>query len=118
MLYLFKAPRQTLTPAQLKTAIEKLGLLVPAQRSLFVAQAMERNPRSDAATYSVDWTGLFEGGDPRERRAFADPVTARRQITADLAARTRSAGRSPARSSRHLPSPRRTAGAPEKSPPS
>jgi len=90
-----KAPRQTLTPAQLKTAIEKLGLLVPAQRSLFVAQAMERNPRSDAATYSVDWTGLFEGGDPRERRAFADPVTARRQITADLAVargRLRAAG--------------------------
>jgi SMODS-associated and fused to various effectors sensor domain len=80
-----KAPRQTFTPAQLKTAIENLNLLVPAQRPLFVAQAMERNPRADAATYSVDWTGLFEAGDPRQCRAFADSVVARERIAADLA---------------------------------
>jgi hypothetical protein len=90
-----KAPRQTFTPAQLKIAIEKLGLLVPAHRPLFVAQAVERNPRADTATYSVDWTGLFEGDDPRERRAFADQVAARQRITADLSVareRLRAAG--------------------------
>jgi hypothetical protein len=90
-----KAPRQTFTPAQLKTAIAKLGLFVPAQRPLFVAEALERNPRADAATYSVDWTGLFNGDDPRERRAFADPMTARQRVTADLAVarkRLRAAG--------------------------
>jgi hypothetical protein len=90
-----KAPRQTFTPARLKTAIEKLGLFVPAQRPLFVAQTMEPNPRADAATYSVDWTGLFNGEDPRERRAFADPMTARQRVTADLAVarqRLRAAG--------------------------
>jgi SMODS-associated and fused to various effectors sensor domain len=90
-----KAPRQTFTPIQLRGAIEKLGLLVPAQRPLFVAQALECNPRADAATYSVDWTGLLLGDDPRERRVFADPVTAGQQITADLAVarkRLRAAG--------------------------
>jgi hypothetical protein len=80
-----KAPRQTFNAAQLRRAIEKLDLFVPAQRPLFVAQALERNPRADAATYSVDWTGLLLGDDPRERRVFADPVTAGQQITADLA---------------------------------
>jgi len=90
-----KAPRQTFTAAQLKTAIAKLGLFVAAQRPLFVAEAMERNPRADAATYSVDWTCLFNGEDPRERRVFADPMTARQRVTADLAVareRLRAAG--------------------------
>jgi hypothetical protein len=90
-----KAPRQTFTPAQLRRAIEKLGLFVLVQRPLFVAQALERNPRADSATYSVDWTGLLLGDDPRERRVFADPVTAGQQITADLAVarkRLRAAG--------------------------
>lgn len=90
-----KAPRQTFTPAQLAKAIERLGLFVPAQRPLFVAQALERNPRADAATYSVDWTGLLLGDDPRERGVFADPVTASQQITVDLAVarkRLRAAG--------------------------
>lgn len=90
-----KAPRQTFTPAQLATAIEELCLRVPARRPLFVAQAMECNPRAGAATYCVDWTGLFEGDDPRERRAFADPVAARQRITADLSVareRLRAAG--------------------------
>jgi hypothetical protein len=79
-----KAPRQTFTPAQLKIAIEKLGLGVPVHRPLVVVQAIEHNPRADAATYSIDWTGLIEGDDPRERRAFAEPVTARQQVAADL----------------------------------
>jgi hypothetical protein len=90
-----KAPRQTFTPTQLGRAIEKLGLFVPAQRPLFVAQALECNPRADSATYSVDWTGLLLGDDPRERRVFADAVTAGQQITADLAVarkRLRAAG--------------------------
>lgn len=90
-----KAPRQTFTPAQLKATIEKLGLFAPAQRPLFVAQALEHNPRADAATYSVDWTGLLLGDDPRERRAFVDPMTACQQITANLAVarnRLRAAG--------------------------
>jgi hypothetical protein len=90
-----KAPRQTFTPLQLRGAIEKLSLLAPEQRPLFVAQALEHNSRSDAATYSVDWTGLLLGDDPRERRVFADPVTAGPQITADLAVarnRLRAAG--------------------------
>jgi len=50
-----------------------------------VAQALEHNPRADAATYSVDWTELFVGGDPRSRRNFAAPVAARERISADLA---------------------------------
>jgi hypothetical protein len=90
-----KAPRQAFSPAQLKAAIEKLGLFGSAHRPLFVAQAMERNPRADAATYSVDWTGLFEGDDPRERRVFANPATARQRVATDLAVareRLRAAG--------------------------
>jgi SMODS-associated and fused to various effectors sensor domain len=79
-----KAPRQTFTPAQLTTTIDALNLRVPAARSLFVAQALEHNPRANAATYSVDWTDLFLGNDPRQRRTFADPVTARERIPADL----------------------------------
>jgi hypothetical protein len=90
-----KAPRQTFAPAQLRKAIEALGLFAPSQHPLFVAQALECNPRADSATYSVDWTEFLLGDDPRERRVFADPVTAGRQITADLAVarkRLRAAG--------------------------
>jgi hypothetical protein len=90
-----KAPRQAFTPAQLRSVIENLGLLVSVRRPLFVAQAIERNLRADAATYSVDWTGLFQGEDPRERRAFTDPVAGRREIAGDLTAareRLRAAG--------------------------
>jgi hypothetical protein len=50
-----------------------------------VAQALERNPRADPATYSVDWTGLFEAGEPRQCKAFADSVVAIERIAADLA---------------------------------
>jgi hypothetical protein len=60
-----------------------------------VAQALERNPRADSAAYSVDWTGLFEGDEPRQRRTFTDPAAARALIAADLATarqRLRAAG--------------------------
>jgi hypothetical protein len=67
-----KAPRRTFTPAQLRTAIENLGLPATMERPLFVAQMLEPNPRVDSATYSVDWTGLLLGDDPRERRVFAN----------------------------------------------
>jgi hypothetical protein len=80
-----KAPRRTFTPVELKTIIGELGLHAPGRRPLFVAQAMERNPRADAAAYSVDWTDLFHGDDPRERRQFADPLVGRRRVTDDLA---------------------------------
>ncbi|MFF0524401.1 SAVED domain-containing protein [Actinomadura nitritigenes] len=80
-----KAPRRTFTPTELTTVIDLLGLHVPAARALFVAQALERNPRADAATYSVDWTDLFDGVDPRTCRKFMDPVVARERIPADLA---------------------------------
>lgn len=79
-----KAPRQTFTPAQLRKVINDLGLSAPARRPLFVAQALEHNPRSDAATYSVDWTGLLVGEGPRERREFVDPVTASQHVATDL----------------------------------
>ncbi|MFB9831562.1 SAVED domain-containing protein [Actinoallomurus acaciae] len=80
-----KAPRQIFTPAQLTGIIDGLKLRITAGRPLFVAQALERNPRGETAVYSVDWTDLFEGDDPRERRAFTDPVAARERIAADLA---------------------------------
>lgn len=80
-----KAPRQTFTPAELTEIIDALELRAAAARPLFVAQALERNPRADAATYCVDWTDLFDGDDPRQRRVFADPVIARERIPADLA---------------------------------
>ena len=56
-----KAPRQAFSPAELKEAITRLGLVAKDQRPLFVVQAMEPNPRPDAA-YSVDWTDLFKDG--------------------------------------------------------
>jgi len=80
-----KAPRQTFTPAQLAATIDELKLRIPAGRPLFVAQGLERNPRADSATYFVDWTDLFEGYDPRERRTFANPAAARERIVTDLA---------------------------------
>jgi hypothetical protein len=88
-----KAPRRTFTPVQLSAAVDSLRL--QGVRPLFVAQARERNPRADSATYSVDWVGLFGGDEPRQRRAFTDPAAARALITADLATarqRLRAAG--------------------------
>ena len=79
-----KAPRQAFSSAELKEAITRLGLVATDQQSLFVVQAMEPNPRPDAA-YSVDWTDLFNDGDPRERRRFRDPEDARPRVAADLA---------------------------------
>lgn len=79
-----KAPRQAFTPAELKEVITRLGLVAKDQRSIFVVQAMEPNPRPDAV-YSVDWTDLFNEGDPRERRRFRDPEDARPRVAADLA---------------------------------
>lgn len=79
-----KAPRQAFSPAELKEAITRLGLVAKDQRPLFVVQAMEPNPRSDAV-YSIDWTDLFNDGDPRERRRFRDPEDARLRVAADLA---------------------------------
>lgn len=89
-----KAPRQAFSRAELKEAITRRGLEAKDQRPLFVVQAMEPNPRPDAA-YSVDWTDLFNYGDPRERRRFRDPEDARLRVAADLAVarqRLRSAG--------------------------
>jgi hypothetical protein len=80
-----KAPRRTFTPAQLAASIDALKLRVATARPLFVVQALEHNPRADTATYVVDWTELFEGNDPRHRRAFSDPMAARAQIPVDLA---------------------------------
>jgi hypothetical protein len=79
-----KAPRQAFSPAELKKAITRLGLMAKDHRPLFVVQALEPNPRPDAA-YSIDWTDLFEGDDPRERRRFRDPENARPRVAADLA---------------------------------
>jgi SMODS-associated and fused to various effectors sensor domain len=90
-----KAPRRTFTPAQLSAAIDSLRLGLQGARPLFVAQALERNPRADSATYSVDWTSLFNGDEPRQRRTFTDPAAARALITVDLATarqRLRAAG--------------------------
>jgi hypothetical protein len=79
-----KAPRQAFSPAELREAITRLGLVAKDQRPLFVVQAMEPNPRPDAV-YSVDWTDLFNEGDPRERRWFRNPEDARLRVAADLA---------------------------------
>jgi SMODS-associated and fused to various effectors sensor domain len=80
-----KAPRQTFTPTQLAATIDALKLRIPAARPLLVAQGLERDLRADSATYFVDWTDLFEGDDPRERRAFGNPAAARERIVTDLA---------------------------------
>jgi hypothetical protein len=61
-----------------------LGLVAKDQWPLFVVQVMEPNRRPDAV-YSVDWTDLFNEGDPRERRRFRDPEDARPRIAADPA---------------------------------
>jgi SMODS-associated and fused to various effectors sensor domain len=79
-----KAPRQTFSPAELEEAITRLGLVAKDQRPLFVVQAIEPNPRPEAV-YSVDWTDLFNEGDPRERRWFRDSEDARQRVAADLA---------------------------------
>ncbi|MEX3106674.1 hypothetical protein, partial [Streptomyces sp. ST1020] len=80
-----KTPRQTLTPEQLKAAIDALDLRVQSAHPLLVAQALERNDRADAAAYSVDWTDLFEGQDPRNRRNFvAGAVQGTNQVTFNL----------------------------------
>jgi SMODS-associated and fused to various effectors sensor domain len=89
-----KAPRQAFSPVELKRIIAGLGLVAQDRRPLVVVQVMEHNQRPDA-TYSVDWTDLFEDGDPRERRQFHDPEDARQRVAADLAVarqRLRSAG--------------------------
>ncbi|MEO3798024.1 SAVED domain-containing protein [Nonomuraea sp. B10E15] len=80
-----KAPRQRFTPAQLTATIDELGLRASTARPLFVVQALEHNPRASTAAYSLDWTDLFEGDDPRCRRAFANPIVARERIGAELA---------------------------------
>ncbi|WP_446041007.1 SAVED domain-containing protein [Streptomyces sp. SID1121] len=80
-----KAPRQLFTPVQLAATIDELHLRAATARPLVVAQALELDPRAATATYSVDWTHLFEGNDPRNRRNFREPDTARQQIFADLA---------------------------------
>jgi SMODS-associated and fused to various effectors sensor domain len=79
-----KAPRQAFSPAELKGIIARLGLVAQDRRPLVVVQVMEHNQRPDAA-YSIDWTDLFNDGDPRERRRFRDPDEALPRIAADLA---------------------------------
>lgn len=80
-----KAPRKTFKPEQLALIIDALDLRAQSARPLLVAQALEHNPRADAAAYSVDWTELIEGDDPRNRRTFVVPGAARERISADLA---------------------------------
>lgn len=48
-----------------------------------------RYPRSSKAAYAIDWTDLIQGDHPDNRRSFADPTEARRQVAADLAAARR-----------------------------
>ena len=79
-----KAPRQAFSASDLAATIDELGLRVPATRALLVAQMLERNPRAETATYSIDWFDLLAGEDPRSRRTFAAPAAADR-ILADLA---------------------------------
>jgi hypothetical protein len=80
-----KAPRQRFSTSELKAIIVSLDLAAVGQRPLFVVQVMEHNQRPDAA-YAVDWTGLFDGDDPRERRRFHTSDVARQRVAADLAA--------------------------------
>lgn len=79
-----KAPRQAFSPAELKGIIARLGLVAQDRRPLVVIQVMEHNQRPGAA-YSIDWTDLFNDGDPRERRRFRNPEDARLRVAADLA---------------------------------
>jgi SMODS-associated and fused to various effectors sensor domain len=79
-----KAPRQAFSPVELKEIIARLGLVAQDRRPLVVVQVMEHNQRPDAA-YSIDWTDLFNDGDPRARRRFRDPEDARPRVAADLA---------------------------------
>jgi CBASS immunity sensor of nucleotide second messenger signals len=89
-----KSPRRAFSPAELKRVIARRGLAAQGRRPHVVVHVMEHNERPDAA-YSIDWTDLFEDGDPRERRRFRDPGEARQRVAADLALarrRLRSAG--------------------------
>lgn len=80
-----KAPRQEFTPKQLSAVVDELDLRIENARPLLVFQSLERNPRANGATYSADWVDLFQGTDPRNRRVFCSPSTARARISADLA---------------------------------
>lgn len=89
-----KAPRQTFTSASLRATIAELKLGIATDRALLVVQALEHNPRAEAAHYALDWVELFAGDDPRERRVLRVPADASR-LLADLASarnRLRAAG--------------------------
>ena len=84
-----KAPRQSFSRDQLTSVLDGLRLRVPAARALFVIEALEDDPRSSKAAYSIDWTNLIEGDHPDNRRTFADRTRARHRVMADLAAARR-----------------------------
>ncbi len=56
----------------LRDLIAAEGLERSAPRSSLLIQAIDRRPWPEAATASVDWVDLFEGEEPRARRALRD----------------------------------------------
>ncbi|MBK6873550.1 MAG: SAVED domain-containing protein [Kineosporiaceae bacterium] len=89
-----KRPRTVLTPASINAALIDLRILDTDPHRRMILQALEHHPDAGSATYSTDWVSLFDGDDPRTRRAFKDPSSAA-VVKTDLAVarrRLRAAG--------------------------
>jgi hypothetical protein len=58
-------------------AVRKIGaelnLLAGAPQATLLVQAIASDPWPEAATASVDWVELFDGGEPKARRQLHDP---------------------------------------------
>jgi hypothetical protein len=71
-----KRPRTVLTTASINAALTDLQILDTHPHRRLILQALEHHPDAGSATYSTDWVSLFDGDDPRTRRAFKDPSSA------------------------------------------
>jgi hypothetical protein len=89
-----KRPRTVLTPASITASLIDLQILDTDPHRRLILQALEHHPDAGSATYSTDWVSLFDGDDPRTRRALKDPSSAA-VVKTDLAVarrRLRAAG--------------------------
>lgn len=71
-----KSGSRTLSPQQIRDAIETLNIGKVNKSGVLVVQMGDTNPRSKQTPYSLDFVDLFDGKDAGTRRKLTDPSKA------------------------------------------
>ena len=78
--------QRIIDPVMLQKEIEQLRLMSEAERqATLLVQEIDYGHWPDSASVALDWTDLFDGPEPRDRRRINDPAAWSERMRPDLA---------------------------------